>query len=71
MSESLELTPQGPREVFDIGSGVTVRAGERQMNTFSVEHPYLEHIRFVRGADGRPMLLLNPGPWTCTRVSPR
>jgi hypothetical protein len=33
------------------------------MNTFSVEHPYLEHIRFVRGADGRTMLLLNPGPW--------
>ena len=63
VSESLELTPRGTRDLFDIGPGGTVRAGGRRMNTLSVEHPFLEQIRFERGAGGRPTLLLNPGPW--------
>lgn len=38
-------------KLFDIGPGVTVRAGSRQMNTLSVEHLFLEQIRFVRGVE--------------------
>ncbi|HXV23131.1 MAG TPA: P1 family peptidase [Alphaproteobacteria bacterium] len=59
----LVLTVRGSRDVFDIQPGASVRAAGRAVNTFAVDHPFLESIRFVKSPQGAVDLLLNPGHW--------
>lgn len=59
----VEFTVRGSRDIFDIAPGTAVRAGRRDINTFAVNHPFLEQIRFARSADGVAEMLLNPGHW--------
>ncbi len=59
----LALTVRGSHDVFDIQPGTSVRAAKRSANTFVIEHPFLESIRFIRSPQGAMDVLLNPGHW--------
>jgi hypothetical protein len=67
---SLTLTTRAKRDIFDIGPDVSVRTADREGNTWTLKHPFLERLRFQQ-RDGELELLLNPGPWAQrgTRIS--
>lgn len=60
---SLALTVRGSRAIYEIQPGTSVHTELRDVNTFAVNHPFLEHVRFARSADGVAEMLLNPGHW--------
>jgi hypothetical protein len=59
----LVLTVRASRDIFDIQPGTSVHAERRDTNTFAVDHPFLERVRFIKSPTGEVEILLNPGHW--------